>query len=137
MNIVIYPNHLGIEGNTQQQWVANPHNTLEVAEDFINWHNKLYDVMDSIDIFNIYDLNKIRFNQVKFNHIYIYDPNFIPHILIEQQINKKKIKQRGKWFEAALKIAQFIENASWRGDNKLGQHIAEWRLNKDGIDLFM
>ena len=47
--------------------------------------------------------------------------------------NVKYPQRRGKWFNAAKKIAEFVERASWRGDNKFGQHMAEWRLNKDGI----
>ena len=135
MNIVRYPNYLGIEGNTQQKWIGNPHVTVEEISDFLNWHNKLYDVMDSIDIFDLEDLNSIRYIQVKFKHIEMYDPITIPPLPLGQSIIENPLKCRGKWFDAALIIATFIERATFRGDNKLGQHIAEWRLNKDGIEL--
>ena len=134
MNIERFPNYLGT-GETQQRWVANPNITPQEMHDFLRWHNKLYDVMDSIDIFDLQDLNSVRYIQVKFNHVEMYTPITIPPLPIEQKIIKEEINSRGKWIDSALKIAEFIERATFRGDNKLGQHIAEWRLNMDGIKL--
>ena len=134
MNIVRYPNYLGT-GETQQKWVANPNITSQEVHDFLEWHNKLYDIMDSINLFDLEDLNSIRYIQVKFNHVDIYDPNTIPPLPVGQDIIDEPLECRGKWYCAALKIVEFIERVTFRGDNKLGQHIAEWRLNKDGIKL--
>jgi len=42
---------------------------------------------------------------------------------------------RGEYQEAGLKIVAFVENARWRGDNRLGRHMAEWDLNNDDMIL--
>ena len=132
------------------KWDVNNGTPTKTAQDFLLWHIRLWKVLNAIKTFNIDNLNKKKIEHYSFicKNIVVTDGwyeygGYGPYdefICINEEkslIIEKKIKPRGKWFENAKKIAHFIENSSWRGDNKFGQHMAEWRLNKDGIDLFM